>query len=185
MKYLNLVNLYTMTERKIYSKKAWNEQIFFNRIKSIIEDFDIKINKVANAETFLPTVDVDVNGRKVMNVVVDLDNESSAANVGYVNEKIEAESGSVFESNGDVVVVEGSIAIGNVGVLVDSHQVGVDDVGNIMIKEAGLYKIDIGLDVSEGFVSGFVELVVSMVNEDDVSTDTVVKKFHLSEGLAN
>ena len=112
-----------MTERKIYSKKAWNEQIFFNRVKSIIEDFDIKINKVANAETFLPTVDVDVNGRKVMNVVVDSENESSAVNVGYVNEKIEAEGGSVFESNGDVVVVEGSIVIGHVGVLVDSHQV--------------------------------------------------------------
>ena len=85
---MNLVE-YIMTERKIYSKKAWNEQIFFNRVKSIIEDFDIKINRVANAETFLPTVDVDVNGRKVMNVVVDSENESSAVNVGYVNEKIE------------------------------------------------------------------------------------------------
>ena len=146
---------------------------------------NIKFNKVANAERFLPTVDVDVNGRKVLNVVVDSENESSTVNVGYVNEKIEAESGSVFESNGDVAVVEGSVVIGHVGVLVDSHQVGVDDVGNIMIKEAGLYKVDMGLDVSEGFVSGFLELVVSMVNEDDVNTDTVVKKFHLSEGLAN
>ena len=99
-----------------------------------------------------------------MNVVVDSENESSAVNAGYVNEKIEAEGGSVFESNGDVVVVEGSIVIEHVEVLVDSHQVELNDVGNIMIKEAGLYKIDMGLDVLEGFVSGFVELVVDIVN---------------------
>ena len=61
----------------------------------------------------------------------------------------------MFEINGDVVVVEGSIVIGHVGVLVDSHQVGVDDVGNILIKEAGLYKVDMGLDVSEGFCKRF------------------------------
>ena len=60
-----------MAKRKIHSKKAWNEQIFFNWVKSILEDFDVKINRVANAETFLPTVDVDVNCRKVMNVVAD------------------------------------------------------------------------------------------------------------------
>ena len=42
-----------------------------------------------------------------------------------------------------------------------------------------------GLDVSEGFVSIFVELVVHVINEDDVSADTVVKKFHLNEGLNN
>ena len=82
-----------MVERKIYSKKAWKERMSFNRVKSIIEDFDIIIKRVANAETFLPTVDVDVNGRKVMNVVVDSENESSAVNVGYVSEKIEVRRG--------------------------------------------------------------------------------------------
>ena len=118
-----------------------------------------------------------------MNVVIDSENESSAVNFGYVNEIIEVESGSVFESNGDVV--EGSVVIGHVGVLVDSHQVELNDVGNIMIKEVGLYKIDMGLDDSEGFVSGFVELVVDIVNEGGETKETIVKRFHLNEGLVN
>ena len=54
---------------------------------------------------------------------------------------------SKFESNGDAIVTEGSVVFGHVGVLVDSHQVGINDVSNITIKEAGLYKVDMGMDV--------------------------------------
>ena len=92
----------------------------------------MKISKVANAATCLPTVDVDVSRRKVMHVVVDGDNQSSAV----VNEMIEEEMGcgSVFESNGDIVVTEGSDVVGHIGILVDSHYVELNDVSNIVIK---------------------------------------------------
>ena len=176
-----------MAERRIQCKKAWNEQIFFNRVKSAIENFDEKINRDANAETFLLTVDVDVNDKKIMNVVDDGENESSAVNVCYVSKNSEEEirCRSVFESNGDVIVREGSVVNGYAGVLVDGHQIGIKNAIDIMIKEAGLYKVDMGINVSECFVTGFVEFVVSVANEDDVSADTIVKKCHLNEGLDN
>ena len=66
----------------------------------------------------------------------------------------------------------------------DSYFTNLNELGSIELIGAGLYKIELIIDINGDYTNGYVELIVETGTEDTVN-ELVVKKHYLRESLVN
>ena len=144
-----------MAGRKIYAPIKYTEDAFFNRLNVITNNVDSAIENVKT----------------------------------YVDEKLdninEYRPISVFEEANDVLVSPNTFTYIPFKTLIsDSYFTKLNELGSIELIGAGLYKIELIIDINGDYTNGYVELIVETGTEDTVN-ELVVKKHYLRESLVN